>query len=101
MTAEECGGEVSKFAEYVVSGICPVARELIRVARLLPRLLACLRLLLYVVGTCGVAVVLGFRAVGYYEYLHILEQCTACPERLSAVTVYLIKSLFECHAPTL
>ena len=77
---EECGGEVCQVAEHLVPGICPVARELIRIARLLPWLLACLGLLFYVVCTSGIAIIFGFRTIGDYEYLYILKQCAASPK---------------------
>ena len=49
----------------------------------------------------GVGIVFRFRSVRDEEYLHIVVQSAARPERIPFVAVYLVESLFQRHPPAL
>lgn len=100
MLCEKCPGEVHQVRQDTVVGVGPEGGELKAVAGLFPpggRGGG----ILDGVAAGGVGVILGVRAVGDDEDLHIVKQAAARPEAVSLVAVDLIKRLPDSHAPAL
>ena len=80
MAGEEGGGKVHQIVKNLISGICPIAGKLERVACLWLVLVPSLFNLVDMAVAGRVAVVLCLCTVAHHENLDILKQSVSCPE---------------------
>ena len=97
---KESRSKVTQVSQQVVFLVAPVRSKLKRIAIHLVFTLTTNAFLLFRKASC-VAVVFGFCAVTDDKHLHIVKHSFTCPEAVTQITVYLVKSLLDRHTPTL
>ncbi|MPN03120.1 hypothetical protein SDC9_150343 [bioreactor metagenome] len=97
MLCKKCFCEVNQVGNNTVIGVRPNASKL--------KAITCLSLLCFA-GTCildsvipgTIGIILGISSIGDNKNLHIFKQTAARPERVTLITVNLIKGLPYCNA---
>ena len=99
MLGKEGACEINEIRDHFIIGVCPEGSEFKTVAGFL--FSGFTRCFPNGIESGAVGVVFGIGAIGNNKNLHILEQTTSRPERISLVPVDLVERLTDGHTPAL